>query len=53
VHLNGLDPLELLAWMDLFTAVPEKTRLCLLRMILEYRLDPLKEELFLNCYDNG
>jgi len=48
-----LDPLELLAWLDLFKAVPEKTRLCLLRMILEYRLDPLKEELFLHCYDNG
>ena len=52
-QLIGLDPLELLAWLDLFKAVPEKTRLCLLRMILEYRLDPLKEELFLHCYDNG
>ena len=49
-QLIGLDPLELLAWLDLFKAVPEKTRLCLLRMILEYRLDPLKEELFLHCY---
>ena len=48
-----LDQSELLAWMDLFKAVPEKTWLCLLRMILEYRLDPLKEELFFNCYDNG
>ena len=52
-QLIGLDPLELFAWLDLFKAVPEKTRLCLLRMILEYRLDPLKEELFLHCYDNG
>ena len=52
-QLIGLDPLELLAWLDLFKAVPEKTWLCLLRMILEYRLDPLKEELFLHCYDNG
>ena len=52
-QLIGLDPLELLTWIDLFKAVPEKTRLCLLRMILEYRLDPLKEELFLHCYDNG
>jgi len=51
--LIGLDPLELFAWMDLFEAVPEKNWLCLLRMILEYRLDPLKEELFLHCYDNG
>ena len=48
-----LDPLELLAWMDLFKAVPEKTWLCLLRMILEHRLDPIKEELFLHRYDNG
>jgi hypothetical protein len=52
-HLIGLDRLELLAWMNLFEAVPEKTWLCLLRMILEYRLDPLKEELFLHRYDNG
>jgi hypothetical protein len=52
-QLIGLDPLELFAWLDLFKAVPEKTRLCLLRMILEYRLDPLKEELFLHCHDNG
>ena len=52
-QLIELEPLELLAWIDLFKAVPEKTRLCLLRMILEYRLDPLKEELFLNCYANG
>jgi len=52
-QLIEIDPLELFAWMDLFKAVPEKTRLCLLRMILEYRLDPLKEELFLHCYDNG
>jgi len=52
-QLIGLDPLELLAWLDLFKAVPEKTCLCLLRMVLEYRLDPLKEELFLHCYDNG
>ena len=52
-QLIELDPLELFAWLDLFKAAPEKTRLCLLRMILEYRLDPLKEELFLHCYDNG
>ena len=52
-QLIGLDPLELFAWIDLFKAVPEKTWLCLLRLIQEYRLDPLKEELFLNCYDNG
>ena len=52
-QLIEIDPLELFAWMDLFKAVPEKTRLCLLRMIVEYRLDPLKEELFFHRYDNG
>ena len=52
-QLIEIDPLELFAWMDLFEVVPEKTWLCLLRLIQEYRLDPLKEELFLNCYDNG
>ena len=52
-QLIGLDPLELFAWMDLFKAVPEKTWLCLLRLIQEYRLDPLKEELFFHRYDNG
>jgi hypothetical protein len=52
-HLIEIDPLELFAWMDLFEAVPEKTRLCLLRLIQEYRLDPLKEELFLHRYDNS
>ena len=51
--LIQLDPLELMAWMNLFEAIPEKTWLCMLRLIQEYRLDPLKEELFLNCYDNG
>jgi len=52
-QLIELDPLELLAWIDLFKAVPEKTWLCLLRLIAEYRLDPLKEELFFHRYDNG
>jgi len=30
-----LDLLELLAWLDLFKAVPVKTCLCMLRLILE------------------
>ena len=52
-QLIQIDPLELLAWMDLFEAVPEKTWLSMLRLIQEYRLDPLKEELLLSSYDNG
>ncbi|MEI6470549.1 MAG: recombinase RecT [Betaproteobacteria bacterium] len=52
-QLIEIDPLELFAWMDLSKAVPEKNWLCLLRLIQEYRLDPLKEELFFHRYDNG
>jgi hypothetical protein len=47
-----LEEAELQAWIDLQVMAPKQTLLSLLRIAIEYHLDPLKEEVALALYED-
>jgi hypothetical protein len=44
---------ELKAWLNLGPQAPIQAKIALLRIAIEYSLDPLKEEVLINQYDDG